>query len=136
MSVFSDTVKMQERFGATQWAAARATDPATLRDYLGFRQQLLEEECAETGAAVEAGDTAEIVDGLIDVIVIAAGTLGIFGVDGEKAWAEVMRANMAKEPGVKPGRPNPHGMPDMLKPEGWVEPNHEGNTGFLPEAGQ
>ena len=41
---------------------------------------------------------------------------------------------MAKEPGVKPGRPNPFGLPDLIKPEGWQGPNHEDNHGNLANA--
>ncbi len=38
---------------------------------------------------------------------------------------------MAKERGIKPGRPNPLGLPDLMKPEGWVAPSHEGNHGIM-----
>jgi hypothetical protein len=41
---------------------------------------------------------------------------------------------MAKEPGVKPGRPNRFGLPDLLKPAGWTPPSHEGNHGNLEKA--
>ena len=54
----------------------------------------------------------EMIDGLIDLCVIAIGTLDIAGVDADKAWEEVLEANMAKEVGIKPGRPNPLGLPD------------------------
>ena len=39
---------------------------------------------------------------------------------------------MMKEVGVKPSRPNPLGLPDLIKPEDWEAPNHEGNYGDLP----
>ena len=78
-------------------------------------------------------DPEEIVDGLIDLCVVAIGTLDAYGVDPYDAWDEVLDANMAKEPGVKEGRPNPLGLPDLLKPEGWTAPSHEGNHGILPE---
>ena len=38
---------------------------------------------------------------------------------------------MAKQVGVKPGRPNPLGLPDLMKPEDWKAPSHEGNHGKL-----
>jgi hypothetical protein len=41
---------------------------------------------------------------------------------------------MAKSPGVKEGRPNPFGLPDLIKPEGWEAPNHEGNHGDIAKA--
>jgi hypothetical protein len=40
---------------------------------------------------------------------------------------------MAKQPGVKPERPNPLGLPDLMKPEGWVNPSHNGNHGNLTD---
>ena len=44
----------------------------------------------------------------------AIGTLDAFGVDGQmKLGDAVHNANMAKEPGVKEGRPNPFGLPDL-----------------------
>jgi len=76
-------------------------------------------------------DSEEIVDGLIDLCVVAIGTLDAFGVDPYKAWDEVLRANMAKEVGVKPTRPNPLGVPDLIKPDNWEAPSHEGNHGKL-----
>ncbi len=81
----------------------------------------------------------EIVDGLIDLCVFALGTLDVFGVDTKAAWDKVYEANMAKSPGVKAGRPNPWGLPDLIKPTkethgyDWVAPSHEDNHGFLPE---
>jgi len=76
-------------------------------------------------------DKAEIVDALIDLCVVAIGTLDAFGVDAHKAWDEVLQANLNKEPGVKESRPNPFGLPDLIKPEDWEAPNHIENTGRL-----
>ena len=42
----------------------------------------------------------------------------------QKAFAE-----SDPEIGVKPERPNPLGLPDLIKPEGWEAPSHEGNHG-------
>ena len=104
-------------------------DKKKLQAFLDFRLNFLEEELNETRAAAQNGDAEEIVDGLIDLCVVAIGTLDAFEVDAHKAWDEVLKANMAKEVGVKEGRPNPLGLPDLVKPEGWVGPSHEGNTG-------
>lgn len=99
-------------------------------DKLRFRNQLLSEEYTETMAAYDNKDPEEFVDGLIDVIVIAMGTLLLAGVDVDKAWAEVMRANLSKERGIKPGREQSDGY-DVIKPEGWVAPSHQDNHGKL-----
>ena len=80
---------------------------------------------------MDADDAEEVVDAMIDLCVVAIGTLDIYRVDSHKAWNEILRANMAKEPGVKPSRPNPLGLPDLIKPEGWTGPDHTGNHGLL-----
>jgi len=38
---------------------------------------------------------------------------------------------MTKEVGIKASRPNPLGLPDLIKPEGWQPPSHQGNHGLL-----
>jgi len=76
-------------------------------------------------------DADEIVDGLIDLCVVAIGTLDAFGVDAHTAWDRVHKANMSKEVGVKESRPNPLGLPDLIKPEGWEAPTHVDNLGKL-----
>ena len=99
--------------------------------YLRFRLSMCKEELDETLDAIDKNDPEEIVDGLIDLCVFAIGTLDVFGVDANKAWDSIYEANMAKSPGVKEGRPNPFGLPDLIKPEGWQGPSHEDNHGDL-----
>jgi hypothetical protein len=63
--------------------------------------------------------------------VVAIGTLDSFEVDANEAWNEVLIANMNKKTGVNASRPNPMGLPDLIKPEGWKAPSHDGNHGLL-----
>lgn len=121
-----DIDDMHARYGVHDWVEQ---NPEKLREFLKFRIAFLNEELSETILAVDNNDPEEIVDGLIDLCVVAIGTLNAFGVDAHKAWDEVHRANMSKERGIKPERPNPLGLPDLVKPEGWVAPSHEGNHG-------
>ena len=102
---------------------------ASFKRYLEFRVDFLKEELEETECALINMDSEEIVDGLIDLCVVAIGTLDAFGVDPYKAWDAVLEANMAKEVGVKPTRPNPLGVPDLVKPSNWKAPSHIGNHG-------
>ena len=111
--------------------AIQKLDKEKLKQFLRFRINFLKEELNETDSAVDDKDPEEVVDGLIDLCVVAIGTLDLFGVDPYKAWDEVLRANMSKEVGVKPGRPNPLGLPDLVKPEGWTAPTHGGNHGAI-----
>ena len=68
-------------------------------------------------------DLAGMADALVDIVYVAKGTAVMMGL-GEvwpEMWAEVQRANMAKERGVgKRGN-----LVDCIKPPGWVGPNHE-----------
>jgi predicted HAD superfamily Cof-like phosphohydrolase len=98
-------------------------------EYLQFRVRFLEEELNEIKTQLDNPD--EVVDGLIDLCVVAIGTLDAFGVDAEKAWNAVHKANMSKVLGVKKERPNPLGLPDLAKPEGWKSPSHVGNHGLI-----
>lgn len=104
-------------------------DKETLELLLKFRINFLEEELNELRASDNAEDA---VDALIDLCVVAIGTLDLFKVDAQKAWDTVHKANMNKQVGVKASRPNPLGLPDLIKPEGWVAPSHKGNHGILP----
>jgi len=117
---------MQGKYLTRQWVN---DNPEKLKDFLAFRLDFLEEELTETVKAFAMNDGEELVDGLIDLCVVAIGTLDAFGIDPYKAWDEVLQANMAKEVGVKPTRPNPLGVPDLVKPDDWKAPSHTGNHG-------
>ncbi len=104
-------------------------DDNMLNEFLALRVVQLQEELSELQEAIDNDDAEEVVDALIDLSVFAIGTLDLFGIDSDKAWASVYNANMTKEVGVKEGRPNPFGLPDLIKPKGWVAPSHEGNHG-------
>ena len=117
---------MQGKYQTRHWVEH---NPEKLAEFLKFRIGFLQEELDETQAAFLRQDAEEIVDGLIDLCVVAIGTLDAYGVDPYKAWDEVLRANMAKEVGIKESRPNPLGVPDLTKPEDWEAPDHTGNHG-------
>lgn len=129
-----DILVMHEKFGVKEWFEANKDNKELMDKYLRFRLSMCKEELDETLDAIEAKDPEEIVDGLIDLCVFAIGTLDVFGVDANEAWDRVYKANMAKSPGVKEGRPNPFGLPDLIKPEGWEAPSHNGNYGDLDSA--
>jgi predicted HAD superfamily Cof-like phosphohydrolase len=105
-------------------------DSSKLLSLLQFRIDFLNEELTELENAESADD---VVDSLVDLIIVAIGTMDLFEVDIHKAWDAVHTANMSKEVGIKPSRPNPLGLPDLIKPKGWVAPNHEDNVGTLKE---
>tara|TARA_R100000656_G_scaffold98432_1_gene71399 strand:- start:560 stop:1066 length:507 start_codon:yes stop_codon:yes gene_type:complete len=132
----SDINDMHYKFGTTEWVdnMHRSKNYKVLKDFLAFRLDFLEEEFEETLAAFMKGDHKEVVDGLIDLIVIAIGTLDLFKCDADEVWDKIHNSNMLKEPGTNKSRQNPFGLPDMVKPEGWVGPKiTEKNCGILPD---
>jgi len=149
--MINDMYMMHNKFGVHDWFEKNKHDKDLMKKYLTFRLNMCLEELIETAQAsdlelaindegnfafigdVDKVDSEEVVDGLIDLCVFAIGTLDVFGVDTKVAWDQVYKANSIKTPGVKPGRPNPFGLPDLIKPEDWKAPSHDGNHGSLPE---
>ena len=128
----NDINRMQTKYGVREWI--NHATPFQLKKYLEFRLDFIKEEYDETREALIMEDSEEIVDGLIDLCVVAIGTLDALGVNAHKAWDEILEANMAKEVGVKESRPNPLGLPDLIKPEGWTAPVHFPNHGMIESA--
>ena len=129
-----DINEMHAKFGVHDWVKKELDlqeDWRKLHKFMSFRLDFLKEELNETIKAYDEKNAEEVVDGLIDLCVVAIGTLDAFGVDAYKAWDEIHNANMAKEPGVKESRPNPLGLPDLIKPKGWIGPKHNDNTGNI-----
>jgi len=125
---------MHNKYGVHRWVKRQVDtgNREALMKLLEFRLNFLSEELLEARKALAVEDPEEIVDAMIDLCVVAIGTLDAFDVDAEKAWNEVLKANMSKETGEKPGRPNPLGLPDLVKPAGWTPPSHKENYGVMP----
>lgn len=122
----ADVEAMSSKFGVR--STVSGFSPERLSIFLQFRLDFLQEELNE---ALKAKDVEDIVDAMIDLCVVAIGTIEAVGVDVREAWKRVHKANMAKTPGVKPERPNPLGLPDLIKPPGWTAPSHADNVGDL-----
>ncbi len=127
MSWVSDIKRMHRKFEMTE--VFENFNSEEKRQFLEFRADFIQEELDELKSQMD--NPEEVVDALIDICVVAIGTLDAYGIDSQRAWKEVLTANLAKEPGIKEGRPNPLGLPDLMKPEGWVAPDHSGNHGRL-----
>ena len=128
----SDINIMHQKYGVHEWT--KTASPFDLKKFIEFRLDFIKEEYDETREAIINEDAEEIVDGLIDLCVVAIGTLDALGINAINAWDNVLEANMAKEVGVKEERPNPLGLPDLIKPAGWVNPSHEGNHGIIAKS--
>lgn len=122
----ADIEDMHNKFSVN--TVIRNLDKDKLAKFLEFRLNFLQEELDEARNAKSADD---IVDACIDLCVVAIGTLNAFDVDAYTAWNRVHEKNMQKEPGIKASRPNPLGLPDLIKPKGWTSPIHVDNVGLL-----
>lgn len=129
--VHKDIRMMHDYYGVREAVAKLSPEHALA--FLNFRFKFLQEEIDEGLEAIDERNSEEVVDALIDLVVVAVGTLDVLGVDFAQAWREVLRANMNKEVGVKESRPNALGLPDLIKLPGWVPPDHTGNHGILPD---
>jgi predicted HAD superfamily Cof-like phosphohydrolase len=85
------------------------------------RHSHLREEVDEIFEAHDNGDIAGVVDGLVDVIYVALGTLLQMGIPPEWPFDRVHEANMKKR-GEKTER-HEH---DAVKPEDWQSPDIDG----------
>lgn len=121
-----DINEMHSKFGVH--AAVDGMDKEKLKKFLEFRINFLQEELDEMKNAQTADD---VVDALIDLCVVAIGTMDAFNIDAHEAWDRVHHCNMMKEVGIKESRPNPLGLPDLVKPTGWYPPTHVDNVGKL-----
>lgn len=122
----ADIAELHNKFGVREKVGE--FDKQKLRAFLDFRIKFLQEELDELKAAKNADD---VVDALIDLCVVAIGTLDVMQMNSYEAWNRVHAANMSKEVGIKASRPNPLGLPDLIKPDGWEAPEHFDNVGIL-----
>lgn len=136
-----DIADMHQKFGVNP--VIRNFDKEKFYAFLEFRRKFLQEELDEMQKAmndfnegkVDAVTAADdIVDALIDLCVVAIGTLDAYDVNAYAAWDRVHEKNMEKEVGIKASRPNPLGLPDLIKPEGWTAPTHRDNVGLVIKA--
>lgn len=87
-------------------------------EFLTERFRFLVEETEEFYEAALKADIVKTVDGLLDTVYVALGTLYLMGIPVQACWDLVQQANMSKVRGMtKRGN-----AIDARKPEGWVNP--------------
>lgn len=119
--ILTATQTFMERAGQLDEIGFPADPEAELRQ---FRRDLFLEEVNEyLRAEHELNDLTEVIDGLLDIIVVAWGTaLAYVGPDkARRAELEVARSNLAKVLGE--GLPIKADNGKVLKPEGWIPPD-------------
>lgn len=116
-----DIIAFHEKFGLTPEKI-----PSLLSsEYMSFRFVCLDEELSETKAAYSEASIEDVVDGLVDLIYFAVGTLHLMGVPFTKCWSEVQRANITKKRALPTGSNSKRKSQwDVVKPPGWKGPDH------------
>lgn len=120
MSVFNDLRAFHEKFGLEKPELAEMLDEETQQ----FRRNFLQEELDEYDNAILMEDLPEQIDALLDLVYIAVGTLDLMGVVSQAHWNEIQRANMEKERATHPSQSKRGSSLDVIKPKGWVGPDH------------
>lgn len=70
------------------------------------------------------GEMAKALDALVDLAYVALGTAYLHGFDFQAAWDRVHAANMQKVRAEKAGDSKRGTSFDVIKPPGWVAPDH------------
>lgn len=117
-----------EKFDATRRDRPTLIAP----DDADLRAQLIIEEVSEFIDAQDREDIVEMADALVDLIYVAIGTAVAYGINLRPIFRMVHEANMRKAPysrqeamrAARAGRKIPVGK--IMKPDGWVPPNVEG----------
>jgi predicted HAD superfamily Cof-like phosphohydrolase len=92
------------------------------KDQFNLYVQLIGEETGELADAINANDSVETLDALIDILVVTIGAIHSMGADAEGAWDEVMRTNAAKVD-LDTGKVIKRSDGKILKPLNWTPPN-------------
>lgn len=116
----ADIFTLQSHFGFIE-RVKNMSDEEISKFFLEFGPSQLQEEVNEIKSAKTP---EEYIDGLIDLTVFALQYMVLGGFNVGHSWDEVYRANKEKEVGEKPTRPNPFGLPDLIKPDHWKAPLH------------
>ena len=117
MSNFEDVKKFMKTFGQRVISKPQFPDEKTMK----LRFDLIKEELNELEVAMKEKDLKEVADALTDILYVTYGAGCAYGIDLDKCFKEVQRANMSKL--GKDGKPiyNEHGKvmkgPDYFKPD-------------------
>ena len=92
MSNFDDVKKFMKAFGQPVKTKPNFPDEKTIN----LRFDLIREELSELEQAIKAKDLIEVADALTDILYVTYGAGCAYGIDLDKCFKEVQRANMSK----------------------------------------
>ena len=92
MSNFEDVKIFMKTFGQIIRTKPQFPDEKTMR----LRYDLIKEELSELENAMKTKDLKEVADALTDILYVTYGAGSAYGIDLDKCFKEVQRANMRK----------------------------------------
>ena len=117
MSNFTDVKTFMETFGQMVRTKPQFPDEKTMQ----LRYDLIKEELNELEQAMKSKNLKEIADALTDILYVTYGAGFAYGVDLDKCFKEVQRANMSKL--GKDGKPIYNEKGKVMKGPNYSEPN-------------
>ena len=117
MSNFEDVKTFMKTFGQMIRAKPQFPDDKTMQ----LRFDLIKEELNELEQAMKTKDLKEVADALTDILYVTYGAGCAYGIDLDKCFKEVQRANMSKL--GKDGKPIYNEKGKVMKGPDYLEPN-------------
>ena len=117
MSNFEDVKTFMKTFGQKVITKPQFPDDKTAK----LRFDLIKEELNELNQAMEEKNLVEIADALTDILYVTYGAGCAYGIDLDKCFKEVQRANMSKL--GKDGKPIYNEKGKVMKGPNYLPPN-------------
>ena len=117
MSNFTDVKIFMETFGQMIRTKPQFPDEKTMQ----LRYELIKEELNELEQAMKTKNLKEIADALTDILYVTYGAGYAYGINLDKCFQEVQRANMSKL--GKDGKPIYNEKGKVMKGPNYSEPN-------------
>ena len=117
MSNFEDVKIFMETFGQIVRTKPQFPDKKTMQ----LRYDLIDEELRELEQAMKTKNLKEIADALADILYVTYGAGYAYGIDLDKCFKEVQRANMSKL--GNDGKPIYNEKGKVMKGPNYLEPN-------------
>ena len=117
MSNFEEVKTFMETFGQMVRTKPQFPDKKTMQ----LRFNLIKEELNELEQAMKTKNLKEIADALTDILYVTYGAGYAYGINLDKCFKEVQRANMSKL--GKDGKPIYNEKGKVMKGPNYLEPN-------------
>ena len=117
MSNFEDVKTFMETFGQMVRTKPQFPDEKTMQ----LRCDLIKEELNELEHAIKTKNLKEVADALTDILYVTYGAGYAYGIDLDKCFKEVQRANMSKL--GEDGKPIYNEKGKVVKGPNYLEPN-------------